>query len=261
MSNQRHLLPAADRQLLDRLVQEAQDPAERGRRQRLFGGNLVDFADSCERADEVMSALLTPAVGGDLDRRDRIVLLIVWNVIRDQDAAYFAPLEVRAPAPTCLTSLPTAVQPAAAQAPATPSAQATRTGNAVPAAQAERPAPIPPAPCTASAGRFLRAALAAGERPSREVQAEGQRLGLTPAMLRAARQRLGIVTEKRGYGQRCRSYWSLPVSTDAHTGLDRVADVRADRNRSANGAGAIEARSVHGTENIVQTRQGMEHEG
>jgi hypothetical protein len=203
--SQRNLLPAADRQLLERLEREAQDPAELSRRRRLFDGDLSDFGGNCKRADTAMAALLKPAVGGDLDRCDRLVLFIVWQVVRDQDADYFVPLQ----APAAPTPSPPLVEAPAAQVASAVPPQSTRAGSDVPAGHAGPLAPPLRAPCTGAAIEFLRATLAAGERESREVQSEGATCGLTPAMIRAARQRLGIVTEKRGFGSACRSYWGL----------------------------------------------------
>ncbi len=238
--SQRNRLPAADRQLLDRLEREAPDPAQRAMRRRLFDGDLADFGGSCKRADTAMADMLGVAVGGDLDRRDRIVLLIVWRVIRDQDAEYFAPLEVPAQAPTS-----PAVQPAVPEVARTVAPPPIRAGHAAPTVQAQPPVPSLRAPCTAAAVEFLRAALAAGERESREVQAEGQRRGLTPAMIRAARQRLGIVTEKRGFGPLCRGFWGLPlVTTAVQCSSDRPARFSTDRSRSESRAVRVETHSV-----------------
>jgi hypothetical protein len=241
MNNQLGLLPLADQQLLASLAAHP-DPVEAARRQRLFSGDLTDFGDSCERADEAMAALLTPVVGGDLDRRDRLVLLCVWGTIRDQDVDYFAPLEAAAPAQP---SSPAAVRPAAAEVTHTLPPQPIRPANAVPAAMAPPPTPVLRAPCAGAAIEFLRAVLAAGERESREVQVEARKLRLTPAMIRAARQRLGIVSEKRGFGSECRSHWRLPlVTTDVQCSSHQPARTGTDRNRSESRAVPVETHSV-----------------
>lgn len=53
---------------------------------------------------------------------------------------------------------------------------------------------------------FLMEALANGARLSREVEGEGAPLGLTPKMLRTARQKLGVVVSQRGRAW----WWELP---------------------------------------------------
>jgi hypothetical protein len=79
------------------------------------------------------------------------------------------------------------------------------------------------------AAEFLRAALAAGPRPAREVLAEGSAAGITPRTLRRARQASGVEARRvaepgaaRGTG---RWEWVLEVahepdatSTDENSG-------------------------------------------
>jgi hypothetical protein len=55
-------------------------------------------------------------------------------------------------------------------------------------------------PCTALAVDFLRFSLRTGERSRRELMLAAARLGLTPKMIRVARERLGAVAERRGFG-------------------------------------------------------------
>jgi len=97
--------------------------------------------------------------------------------------------------------------PAAATAPARP------TGSE-PLLRAARP------PCTALAVDWLRHGLRDGERSRDEVMRAAARLGLTQKMVRVARERLGVVVERRGFGFNSRAYWCLPSSPprDAQTG-------------------------------------------
>ena len=208
--SQRNRLPAADRELLERLERAAQDPAERARRRRLFDGDLVDFGGSCKRADEAMADLLTPAVGGKLDRRDRIVLLCVWGVERESLAP---PPELEASAP----ARPVPTTPTPARLPATPP---IRTESTVPVDSERSAAPTVRTPCTALAVDFVRFALQEGERRGREVIEAGRLLGLPEKMVRTARERLGVIVERRGFGPNSCAYWRLPVPcADPRAGL------------------------------------------
>jgi hypothetical protein len=235
--SKRHLLTLADRQLLDRLEREAPDQAERAKRRRLFDSDLSDYGGSDTRASVAMEALLKPFIGNDAERLDRIVVLCVWGVMRDWDNEYFAPqlalLESRALAPACPMPSQTSVQPAATQVTRVVPTQPTVAGNAVSAGLAQPPAPIVRQPCTAAAVEFLRATLAAGERESRALQAEARSLRLTPAMIRAARQRLDVASEKRGFGPLCRSWWRLPL---VMTGVQCSQDQSARPSTSQDGS-------------------------
>jgi len=72
-------------------------------------------------------------------------------------------------------------------------------------------------PCTALAVDFLRAGLRSGERSREEVMRAAAQLGLTAKMIRAARERVGVVVERRGFPSH--AYWRLPARpADAQTG-------------------------------------------
>ncbi|MEQ9093054.1 MAG: AAA family ATPase, partial [Miltoncostaeaceae bacterium] len=63
---------------------------------------------------------------------------------------------------------------------------------------------------TDDAAAWLRTALADGPRPAREVQKEAAENGIPEKPLRTARQRLGIVPRKDGFGPGAPWVWTLP---------------------------------------------------
>ncbi len=66
---------------------------------------------------------------------------------------------------------------------------------------------------------WLHEALADGPRPKAEVEQAAEAAGITPKSLRYARERLGVGTERRGYGAAMRAWWYL-----AEEGEEAVAD-------------------------------------
>jgi hypothetical protein len=66
---------------------------------------------------------------------------------------------------------------------------------------------------TDEAVEWLEAALRGGERPASDVQLEARRDGITDKCLRLARQRLGLVSRRDGFGPGSRRMWSLRSET------------------------------------------------
>lgn len=74
---------------------------------------------------------------------------------------------------------------------------------------------------------YLRAALAAGPRPAREVQREARDAGIEERTLRRARERLRVRVTRRGFGAGGVWVWSLPI--DDHAGaIDAIDDHTRD---------------------------------
>jgi hypothetical protein len=63
---------------------------------------------------------------------------------------------------------------------------------------------------TTEAMEFLEAALAAGPVPAAEVGRMARECGLTPKVVRAAREAMAIKIERHGFGPGAHSLWSLP---------------------------------------------------
>jgi hypothetical protein len=63
----------------------------------------------------------------------------------------------------------------------------------------------------ARATAFLQAALAAGPVPATEITRVARERGLTPKIVRAAREAMAVEIERRGFGRAGRSMWSLPI--------------------------------------------------
>ena len=85
--------------------------------------------------------------------------------------------------------------------------QPTRPAGPQPLLRASRP------PCATLGLDFLRFSLRTGERSRQDLMRAAARLGLTPKMIRVARERLGaVVVERRGFGPDGRTYWRLPSS-------------------------------------------------
>ena len=74
-------------------------------------------------------------------------------------------------------------------------------------------------PKAVAAIEWLHEALADGPRPKAEVEQAAEAAGITPKSLRYARERLGVGTERRGYGAAMRAWWYL-----AEEGEEAVAD-------------------------------------
>lgn len=75
---------------------------------------------------------------------------------------------------------------------------------------------------------WLREFLAYGAKPSNECKSEGKAAGFSEKQLRTARERLGIVPARKGFGQDSVWMWSLPAGTfstdiDAHDTKDTSA--------------------------------------
>lgn len=64
---------------------------------------------------------------------------------------------------------------------------------------------------TDEAEHFLREALALGRVATRDLKRQATQEGITDKALRRARERLGVTTERDGFGSNCRGYWRLPV--------------------------------------------------
>jgi Mrp family chromosome partitioning ATPase len=69
---------------------------------------------------------------------------------------------------------------------------------------------------------FLRGALAEGPRRANEVKAEASELGITEQMLRTARARLGVVSQKRGQPGSARQCWVWSLREEANAGAEDV---------------------------------------
>jgi hypothetical protein len=65
---------------------------------------------------------------------------------------------------------------------------------------------------------WLQEALADKPRPASEIKDAAIRAGHSAATLRRARERLGIVVSRQGFGQDGRWCWRLPDAKDAHDG-------------------------------------------
>jgi putative DNA primase/helicase len=65
----------------------------------------------------------------------------------------------------------------------------------------------------AEAMEFLEGALAGGPTPAAQVYHMAREHGLTPKVLRSAREALGVKIERDGFGPGSKSLWSLPNST------------------------------------------------
>lgn len=81
----------------------------------------------------------------------------------------------------------------------------------------------------AEAVDFLRAALAKGARPAKEVTAEAAQFGLTKQNLRTAQKRLGVKAQKVGGefgGKGAKWIWSLPAIQDAESSDNAAQDVK-----------------------------------
>jgi hypothetical protein len=63
---------------------------------------------------------------------------------------------------------------------------------------------------------FLTELLAAGRQPAKEVQAVAKDHMITPITLRRARERMGVLIQREGFGKDGVSYWSLPSSILDH---------------------------------------------
>jgi hypothetical protein len=68
------------------------------------------------------------------------------------------------------------------------------------------------------ASLWLQEVLADGQKAAAEVRSAAIRAGITLATLRRARERLGIVVSRQGFGQGGRWCWRLPDAKDAHDG-------------------------------------------
>jgi hypothetical protein len=63
----------------------------------------------------------------------------------------------------------------------------------------------------AAAMEFLSRALAGDPVPATEITRMARERGLTPKVVRAAREAMAIEIERRGFGREGRSMWSLPI--------------------------------------------------
>jgi hypothetical protein len=82
---------------------------------------------------------------------------------------------------------------------------------------------------TAKAGamEFLQAALAGGSVPAAELSRRAHEHGLTAKAIRSAREALGVVIERNGFGPGGQSVWSLPgVHIDAPPADEKVSASR-----------------------------------
>jgi len=69
----------------------------------------------------------------------------------------------------------------------------------------------------ADAMEFLRAALVGAPVPAAELSRVAHERGLTPKVIRSAREALGVKIARNGFGPRSQSLWSLPRDhTDTH---------------------------------------------
>src|SRR5262249_46001037 len=63
---------------------------------------------------------------------------------------------------------------------------------------------------------FLTELLAAGRQPAKEVQEVAKDHMIAPITLRRARERMGVLIQREGFGKDGVSYWSLPSSILDH---------------------------------------------
>ncbi len=63
---------------------------------------------------------------------------------------------------------------------------------------------------------FLQTVLAGDPMPVKEIEGMARNHGITPKVLRSAREVLGVKIERDGFGSGSKSLWSLPKSVDAH---------------------------------------------
>lgn len=68
--------------------------------------------------------------------------------------------------------------------------------------------------------------LADGPRESQALHVLARAEGITPKMLRVARERLGVVIRRSGNGVRMRSTWSLPVESQKARGRPLAVSMR-----------------------------------
>lgn len=72
------------------------------------------------------------------------------------------------------------------------------------------PPPAEQAAARSEGEGFLREALANGPRPAREIEREAEEAGIAGITLRRARQKLGVIVRREGFGSAGRFVWSLP---------------------------------------------------
>ncbi len=77
--------------------------------------------------------------------------------------------------------------------------------------------PEPSNPKMQQALEWLYTALAGEPRPGREIEQEALAAGIAVATLRHAREQLGVITERRGYGAEMRSWWRLDEGDTSET--------------------------------------------
>jgi hypothetical protein len=68
---------------------------------------------------------------------------------------------------------------------------------------------------TDEAEDLLQGELGEGERPAAEIHAAASEAGISKKAVRRARERLGITSERRGFGSEGAWYWRLPETIDA----------------------------------------------
>lgn len=88
------------------------------------------------------------------------------------------------------------------------------------------------------AAEFLRAALAEGPRPARDVKAEARQAGIPDITLRRAKDRLGVRAEKEGgrLGERAQRWlWSLPGAAEGAHSDPEDAQEKRDEHLLASG--------------------------
>ncbi len=71
------------------------------------------------------------------------------------------------------------------------------------------------APARREAEEFLRAVLAAGPVPSKEVKLVATEEGISESALRRAKEALGVVSQREGFGPSGRFLWTLPEALEA----------------------------------------------
>src|SRR5438128_6462441 len=82
--NQRHMLPRADQQLLERLAAHS-DPAEATRRRRLIEDEPGEF-EANQARDVALSKLLGQSQGAlETMRLDRIIRACCWGTLNDDE--------------------------------------------------------------------------------------------------------------------------------------------------------------------------------
>lgn len=75
------------------------------------------------------------------------------------------------------------------------------------------------------AAAFLRDVLAVGPMPAKEVQREARNSGISDMTLRRARSRVGVVTQRSGFGSGGSWMWSLPQRCSSESIDDHFKDV------------------------------------